>query len=95
MKKQMNEYKLQLNGDAPAFNTQMIKWVQEQGASCDLLRSETSEQAVNVVCTEEIARRVVEAFSGAVAPIRMDRENIITIPAPLQKKTRSPGFGTV
>lgn len=104
MKRQMNEYVLLLNNAAEssplpeaaaAFNSQLAKWLQDNGASADVLRTETGAQsaAVSMVCTEEIARRVVEAFSGTVASIRMDRENIITIPAPLPKKTRRPGFG--
>ena len=102
MKRQMNEYVLLLNNaaessplpDAAAvFNAQLAKWVQDNGASADVIRTEAGAQsAVNMVCTEEIARRVAEAFAGTVASIRMDRENVITLPAPLQKKSRRPGF---
>ena len=102
MMKQMNEYVVLFNNavenlplPATSFSDTFAKWAQDKGFASDVLRTETGPQSMNVVCTEDIARQVVDAFSGTVGSIRMDKENVITIPAPLPKKARSPGFGSV
>jgi hypothetical protein len=99
MKKQMNEYVVLFNNvaessplPATSFSETFAKWAQDKGFASDVLRTEAGPQSMNVVCTEDVARQVVETFPGAVASIRMDRENVMTIPAPLAKKTRRPGL---
>jgi hypothetical protein len=98
--KQMNQYILLLKNDAEAsplpaagFLTQLADWVKLNDASADVLRTEASPQAaVSMVCTEDVASRVAKAFAGAVASVRMDRQNVMTFPDPLPRKTRRPGF---
>jgi hypothetical protein len=99
MTKQMNEYVLLFNNAAessplPAgqFSERFAKWAEQTGIASDVLRTENKSEGMTVVCTEEIARRAVEAFSGTVGSIRMDKENVMTIPAPLRKKARRPEF---
>ncbi len=101
--KQMNQYVLLLKNEAEAmplpaagFVSQLTTWVQ-QNASSDVLRTEETPQpaAVRVICTEDAASRVAQAFAGAVAAVRMDKENVITFPDPIPKKTRRPGFGSI
>jgi hypothetical protein len=98
MKKQMNEYVVLFNNAAESsslpgtsFSETFTNWAQGKGFASDVLRTETGPLGMNVVCTEDIARQVAEAFSGTVGSIRMEKENVITIPAPMQKKTRTPG----
>lgn len=98
MKKQMNEYVVLFSNaaessplPATSFSETFSKWAQDKGFASDVLRTEAGPKGMNVVCTEDIARQVVEAFFGTVASIHMDKENVITIPAPMPKKTRRPG----
>lgn len=104
MTKQMNQYELLLKSDdasplpaspAASFNLKLAQWVQDNGAADDFIRTETAVQPalVHVVCTEAIARRIAETFT-TIASVRMDKENVITLPDPLPKKTRRPGFET-
>ena len=99
MTKQMNEYVLLFKSadavplpDVPAaaFSDELSQWVRRNGASDDVLRTEAAPTAgVRMVCTDNLARRIADAF-GAVASLRMDKENVITFPDPLPKKTRRP-----
>jgi hypothetical protein len=116
MTKRMNEYVLMLNptagfalnhgeeyqagAQAEVFRGSLSKWLKDQQAAEDVIRTEAGttqmrgEPAVSIVCTEDIARRVVEAFHGKVANYWMSKENVVTIPAPVAKKARRPGFGS-
>jgi hypothetical protein len=100
----MNEYVLLLNNVAEssplpaasasvAFNAKVAQWIQDNGATADVIRTEASADAskVSMICTEDVARRVAESFAGAVGSVKMQKENVITIPDPLPKKTRRPG----
>lgn len=96
MTKQMNEYTLLFrSADAVPLPTaptvlsdELSQWVKRNGASDDVIRTEAAAGAgVRMVCTDDLARRVADAF-GAVASVRMDKENVITLPDPLPKKTR-------
>ena len=104
MTKQMNEYVLLLKSDeasplpapAAAFNSQLAQWLQDSGAAEDVIRTEPAAVSpkVSVICTESLARRIAEAFS-TVASITMGKENVITLPDPLPKKTRRAGFEAI
>jgi hypothetical protein len=95
MTKQMNEYLLLVTANADAFNAQLSQWVSTSGAAADVIRSEPRHEhpAVSIVCTEEIARQVAETFADRISGTHLHRENVVTLPAPLPKKIRRPGFG--
>jgi hypothetical protein len=99
MAKQMNEYVVLFRNEAEssslpasspgaAFNAQLAKWVQENHVGADVIRTEAEGPKVSMICTDDVAHRVVEAFAQSVVAVRMDRENVITIPDPLPKKKR-------
>jgi hypothetical protein len=100
MPKQMNEYVLLLNtGDAEplkdtAFQSELSSWLTAHEVAADVVRSGPGSAAhsFNLVCTAEVARDVIGAFGAQIAASQMARENVITIPDPLPKKTRSPGY---
>lgn len=95
MTKRMNEYIFVLNANADLFNLQLSQWVNTSGAAADVLRFEPRREhpAVSIICTEDIARRVVETFADHISGTHLSRENVVTLPSPLPKKARRPGFG--
>lgn len=94
MSKKMNEYELEFNsaaGSAP--QEEVAAWLaQNEDVARTQTMTEGGRRKLALVSTEEVARRVAEAFSGTVASIQMAKENVVTIPDAYKKKARRPGF---